>query len=70
MARYTPADNALCACYAAEQYSGAGAGICCAVACCATHMIQYFEPVCKFYSTTIYCGGKKKFILFIKNCTK
>lgn len=56
MARYTLADNALCACYAAGQYSGAGAGMCYTAACCATHMIQHFEPVCKFYSTTIYCA--------------
>ena len=38
--------------------------MCYAVACCATHMIQYFERVCKFYSTTIYCAFQLKIAHF------
>lgn len=51
-------------CCAAEQYSGAGAGMCYAVACCATHMINYFRRKCKLCLGTIYCVFQLKIAHF------
>ena len=57
---FHPLSAALCACCAAGQYSGAGVGMCCAVACCATHMINYFRSKCKLCLGTIYCAFQLK----------